>query len=187
MALLTACTAKNRIVERELVTTYTRETVYPGDTAKAVYGAKADFAYFAYTRKRTKEYKYIGLTQSAAKSEAQRIWLAYRRECWRWELDAQNRKWTRPFGASTSDFVVEAATVAASRTNGEAWEVSVSVNEEITIPYRSSGADTSKDGDPLTPWTEFETDPSLLTSMFRGVKFIDSDRPGAELDFDYDV
>lgn len=176
MALLTACTAKNRVIESELLTTFTRDTVYPGDTALAVYGAKAPFAYYVYTRRRTMEYRYVGLTQAAAKAEAQRLSLAYRRECWKWIEDDETGLWTRPVKTSISGsidempyYFVDAASVSATRSEGAAWEVAVSLDEEVYVPYRQNAAtdDTARRIPPL-PWTEFEANPDMETSVFRG-------------------
>lgn len=66
-------------------------------------------------------------------------------------------------------FFVDAATVSATLSEGSAWEVAVSVNEEIAIPYRQNTAtnDTERRIPPI-PWTAFEADPTMATSMFRG-------------------
>ena len=192
--MFTSCIDANRIITQPLLTTFSRDVVRPGLTAKYVYGEDVGFAYYTYTRRRTKVYEYIGLSAAAAKSEAQRIWLAYRRQCYEWEPDLHEHKWVRPQAlqsssgktATTDGFVVEAAKVAAARVDGCLWKVAVNVDESITIPYRPIGSNSSHVDDLMFPWTEFEDDPNLVTSAFGGIKLTDPNDPDVELDFGYD-
>lgn len=163
----------NRVVTEELTTQFRRE-----NKRDSGFG----WQYFEYTRIRTKKYKYIALTREAAIACANALNRFYNRATTKWQVhqsSGESPYWAMHQPDSPKDYIyVQCGRATPSLVKGDAWEVIVDVNEEITIPWRQQG-DPSVPSALPSPWTAFEANPTIKTIFFRGFN------DGTE-DFTYD-
>lgn len=196
MALLTTWSSRNRVISQDLYTTFTREAVAADDSDVFVYrSAGWGVAYYKYTRQRTKQYAYIGMSRATAIRCAAAMNALYSRKVWRhffnnqqfyWHIAAAGDDIPYSFHGLTHD-IVPSGTATPKHDGGDAWSVDISVNEEITIPYRPLVTNNPPEHDELPePWAAFEANPSA-----RSMNFVGRQRNATEIalglyDFDYD-
>lgn len=125
MALITTASSANRVVDSALCVTYARRKVYgswsytSGTTVITLASA------WEYTRTATKNYRYVGMSESAAADLAAVLVDYYTRS-------TRISEWNSSTGAfSTTDGgTVPMADVVCQRGDGDMWTVQVSVNEQ---------------------------------------------------------
>lgn len=172
MALHTTYGSFNRVVSEELSTTYTRETILKADSDVGA-------AYYKYTRTRTKQYKYIGMTRAAAVQCANNLNVKYARYICPYVWDNDGKRWEMDVATNDKLEIVQAGHAVPVNVAGDDWEVNVEVSEVITVPFRPI-SDTQTERLPA-PFSEFESNPNLRTNVFRGFT-----PTGGAVDFDYD-
>ena len=192
MALLNTWSVANRVIRQNIASSFTRENIAATDSDVFVYGAAVPVAYYKYTRTRTKQYSYIGMTREAALRCAAAMNALYSRAVYRWVFDSQQKVWEMQSTPTMHDMdYVRGGTATLEYIAGCSWAVNISVNESITIPYRTAwkgSPPTSGDADEMPyPWRDFETNPAKLTDYFRGRAATSTEQQyGLLQDFDYD-
>ena len=175
MALLTTWTKNNRIITQDLTTTYAR-----------ILMTDVEEEYWLYSRLRSKEYEYIGMTHDAAVACAKAMNALYNRRILKQEwhyggsVPSPNNNWMFLTGLPPPNDKIynptnvyyqqatEARCCGSARVlyeDGHAWKVAVSVNEKLSYNYRPYGS--VDPGNPM-PWTAFEEDPTLAWFQFTG-------------------
>lgn len=187
MSLSTTWGAHNRVVDEELRTVFSRDTLVSEFSGHKNY-------YFKYLRQRTKSYKYVGLTKSAAIACAAALNDLYNRIC----LDSKVRQlssssqgvyglelyFTNGFDDVTFDpptqdlprydqllayrYLRKKCGEATPRYSGEsdAYDVIVNVNEELETYFIRDAADPDIRN---SIWFAFESDPGSKQLRFCGL------------------
>lgn len=129
-----------------LLTTWTNTNKQEDVALSSLYTMERDSAYgtlntwwWKITRRRTKTYRYVGLTKAAAKSCVAAKQAQYLRRFWPWQF--ANGKWTQLQRPSDS-YTEQVAEVTASHDEGEMWSVSISV-DETCVAYVLGGSSES--------------------------------------------
>lgn len=180
MALRTTWGASNRVVTSDLRTTYERVFVPADESDVFVAETGLGCAYWKYTRTRTKTYKYVGLSHAAALQCASALNKLYNRVVFPWLWNDQDCIWWRNQGVNKETVRYMCGEATPNHVAGDDWEVDVSVNEVITIPWRTE-AGKAHDFIPGL-WDEFENNPDIRTNAFMGYDPQGTTRQ----DFDYD-
>lgn len=125
MGLLNSATSVNRVVDAALHVTYARRVVYGSWVYVALNMTTTYYRAWEYSRVATKTYRYVGLTETAAKSVAEELT----------ELFTRSTKVSEWNGTSGEFDVVPAgvvpmADVVCQHDEGDAWSVVVNVNEQ---------------------------------------------------------
>ena len=175
MALRTTWTKANRLITQDLTTNYSR-----------ILMTEVEEEYWLYSRFRSKEYEYFGMTHAAALACAKAMNKLYNRrvlnQAWQYggSVPSTNNNWMFLTGlpapndkiySPTSNYTQQATesvvcgNAVPIRESGDAWKVQVSVNESLSYKYRPFGM--VDPGNPL-PWTAFEEDPTLAWYQFTG-------------------
>lgn len=127
MSLLTTATATNRIVDVALHVTYTRRRVYGSWTYVGLNMTQTHAHAWEYVRTAQKTYRYVGLTEAAAKTIAATLNTYYTRATKVSEWDAEHDEFVH---VNAGD--VPMADIVPQLEEGNMWTVSVSVNETDT-------------------------------------------------------
>jgi len=127
MGLLTTATADNRIVDRDLVITYSQKLV--NGKWHWIYGlAEGDvWRAWEYRRFATKTYRYVGMDFDSAKTKAESILQSFTREYWisQFEYDSSGAHFYQYSGG-----IKPCATVSVNKMQGHMYEIIIQVNEE---------------------------------------------------------
>lgn len=127
MALLTTATADNRAIDTALSKTYARRVVY-GTWTKVELNVTTTYTKaWEYSRVATKSYRYVGLTEAAAKQIAAYYADYYTRATKVSEWDSEDGEFKHVDGGS-----VPMATVVPQHEDGGMWSVVISVDEQDT-------------------------------------------------------
>lgn len=193
MGLKSTWSVANRVVKQNLATDFTRENIAATDSDVFIYGAAVPVAYYKYTRVRTKQYSYIGMTREAALRCCAAMNALYAREIYRWEFNNTTLTWNMQSAQTAANMrsmdIVQGGTATLENVAGCSWTVNINVNEQITIPYRkiASGNNAEPAANMPYPWRDFEENPSKLTDYFRGRAATTTETSyGLLQDFDYD-
>lgn len=189
MALYTTWSETNRVIRNDLASTFTRENVSSEDSDVFIYGAPIAACYYKYTRMRTKQYSYIGMPKAVAVRCCAAMNALYSRPVFKWEWDADNYIFRMQTTPSNRDYnSVQGGTAAMTWAGDDIWHVDVTVNEQITIPYRALTNNQQEPPDTWPyPWLGFENDPSMRTDAFRGRTATSAEvQQGLLYDYDYD-
>lgn len=127
MALLTTATADNRAIDTALSKTYARRVVY-GTWTKVELNVTTTYTKaWEYSRVATKSYRYVGLTEAAAKQIAADYADYYTRATKVSEWDSEDGEFKHVDGGS-----VPMATVVPQHEDGGMWSVVIFVDEQDT-------------------------------------------------------
>jgi hypothetical protein len=193
MALLTTCSAANRIIDQALSTEWTRTLVTSLDNAVEGFYANynfdfsttwktqkiylADHPYWRYDIKRTMSYHYFGLGRSYADAAAHyftyllnlpRYPLSFykgdteKTSCWQaWFNSASGSSASDTWPSSWKGISNCRGSAVASPDHDDAWQVDVSISEDWTIPYLTTGT-YAKGNYVMGCWVEFENEPNRV-------------------------
>lgn len=151
----------NLDVTADLDTSWFRELITNERHDVAGTGGGYHIDYWRYHRIRTKAFKFVGLTRSAAQDCAAAMHALFNRKLLPQFLDMQTSiglYWKRKTNPLQSDYTYQdCAKVSISKVAGDDWEVSVEVDEELT--YNHTPRTHYYDELPPT-WSAFEADPT---------------------------
>ena len=144
MSLLTTASASNRVVETTLDVSYSVRRITGAWTKVDLNVTTTYTSAYEYMRTATKTYRYIGMTQEAAEAKAAALRTLYTRATKVSEWDSEDGDFDEKDGG-----LIKMADVSAQLTDGDAYDVVVSVHEQDSR-IRLSGL--------LTPSTLFTTE-----------------------------
>ena len=127
MALLTSASAVDRVVDAHLRVVYARRPIYGTWTYVTLNITTTYTKAWEYSRVATKTYRYVGLTETAAKAKAAELNTLYTRATKVSEWDSVDGEFDHVDGGD-----VPMADIVVQLDEGEAYSVVVSVNEQDT-------------------------------------------------------
>lgn len=125
MALLTTCTAENRIVHSGKTVTYSRQKIYGSWVYLSGLTIKTESEAWEYHRYCSLSYSYVGLTKAAAMTEATTLATTYTRATSYSAWDSSTAAFAVKDGGS-----ILMAEITPRQTQGDMWQVDVTVRED---------------------------------------------------------
>lgn len=125
MALLTTASEANRVVDTALSVSYSRRRIYGLWTHVGLNVTTVYTSAWEYTRTATKSYRYVGMTEDAARTAAASLVTLYTRSTKVSEWDEADGEFDV---VSAGD--IPMADVVRQHEGGEMWSVVVSVHEQ---------------------------------------------------------
>ena len=127
MALLNTASDANRVIDTDMHVTYARRAIY-GTWTKVTLNVTTTYTKaWEYSRVATKSYRYVGLTEAAAKQIAADYADYYTRATKVSEWDSEDGEFKHVDGGS-----VPMATVVPQHEDGSMWSVVIFVDEQDT-------------------------------------------------------
>lgn len=127
MALLNTASDVNRVIDADLHVTYARRVIY-GTWTKVMLNVTTTYTKaWEYSRVAVKTYKYVGLTNAAARTKEQALNALYTRPTKVSEWDGEDGEFKHVDGGD-----VPMADIALQHDEGEAYSLVVAVNEQDT-------------------------------------------------------